>query len=213
MGIDLTGIQNMNTAMTSEPGITQVKRGNEISLNLSKGVTLDLTKTAPSLKKVDVGLGWDVSKNKPLDLDVFAFALHNGKILDNSDVIYFNQQDTGKSIVLSGDNRTGAGDGDDEVIHIDLDSVPQDITSILLFANIYDAEKRSQNFGLVEQSYIRLVNRETNKEECIYKLDEEGGLYNAFKFAELVRNERGWSFKTLGEGTYGDVSTLANQYV
>ena len=75
MGINLAGMSNTNTTPI-EPGVTQVKRGNEISLNLSKGVTLDLTKTAPSLKKVDVGLGWDVSRNKPLDLDVFAFALH-----------------------------------------------------------------------------------------------------------------------------------------
>lgn len=198
----------------NQPGVQQVDKGDgKLTLNLSKGVQLDLTKAAPTLRKAMVGLGWDVSTTgKAMDLDVFALLLHNGKVLGTDDIVFFNQKDTGKGVRLSEDNRTGEGEGDDEKIFVSLDTVPSDVTSIAFFVNIFQAEQNGQNFGMVNGSYVRLVNEETNKEECIYILNEEGGLYTAFHFANLVRNVTGWTFETVGKGMHGDVNTIANQY-
>lgn len=198
----------------NQPGVQQVDKGDgKLTLNLSKGVQLDLTKAAPTLKNAMVGLGWDVnSGGASMDLDVFAILLHNGKVLGTDDIVYFAQQDTGKGVRLSGDNRTGEGEGDDEKMFVSLDKVPSDVTSIAFFVNIYEAEIKGQNFGMVNGAYVRLVNEDTDKEECIYILNEEGGLYTAFHFANLVRNATGWSFETIGKGMHGDVNTIANQY-
>ena len=220
MGISLGSLAN-TTPTTSESfdvtkldGVERVDKGDgQLTLNLSKGVTLDLSKAAPTLNKATVGLGWDASHGKAMDLDVFALLLHNGKVLANDDVVYFGQKDTHKGVVLSGDNRTGEGEGDDEQIYVTLNSVPSDVTSIAFFVNIYEAEKNAQNFGMVQNAYVRVVNDDTGKEECIYVLNEEGGLYTAFHVANLVRNSSGWSFETIGKGMYGDVGQIANQYV
>lgn len=220
MGINLgdiaTSTQTINQTTKSDLpiGVEAVDRnqGGMLSLNLSKGVSLDLAKSIPSLKRVKVGLGWDASNGKSIDLDAFALLLHNGQVKDSSDIIFFNQKDTNKGVTLSGDNRTGKGDGDDETISVSLDSVPQGITEILFFVNIYDAMSKNQNFGMVQNSYIRLINEDTNKEEAIYALDEQGGLYTSFKFAGLERTPKGWNFKTYGEGTHGEISQIANEY-
>lgn len=226
MGINLGDIattpQNLQESVTPAPapqielpmGVEKVDRGQGglLSLNLSKGVSLDLNKTLPTLKKVKAGLGWDAVQGQSMDLDVFALLLHNGKIKDTSDIIFFNQPNTNKGVVLSGDNRTGIGEGDDESISVNLDTVPQDVTEVVFFVNIFDAMARQQNFGMVKNSYIRLVNEETGKEEAIYILNEQGGLYTTFKFAGLQRNPSGWVFKTYGEGTHGNVQEIANQY-
>lgn len=230
MGINLgdiaTSPQNLQQSVVPTPipapapqielpmGVEKVDRGQGglLSLNLSKGVSLDLTKTLPTLKKVKAGLGWDAVNGMNMDLDVFALLLHNGKIKDVSDIIFFNQPNTNKGVVLSGDNRTGEGEGDDESISVNLDTVPQDITEVVFFVNIYDAMAKQQNFGMVKNAYIRLLNEETGKEEAIYVLNEQGGLYTTFKFAGLQRNATGWTFKTYGEGTHGNVQEIANQY-
>lgn len=210
MGINLGAIATSQ----QESNIEKVDRGaGNFSLNLSKGISLDLTKNLPTLKKIKVGLGWDCYPSKSMDLDVFALLLHNNKIQDSSDIVFFNQKDTNKGIVLSGDNRNGEGDGDDETIFVDLDKVPQDISEVLFFANIYEANTRQQNFGMVKNAYIRIINEDTNKEEAIYVLNEEGGLYTAFKFAGLKRNANGWSLETYGEGTHGNVQEIANKYI
>lgn len=224
MGINLGGLATSHDdvktqaagpapEVLAQPGVQQVDRGNgQLSLNLSKGISLELAKAAPSLKHVLVGCGWDVAQGASMDLDVFALLLHNGKIHDTSDIIYFGQLDTGKGVKLDGDNRTGEGEGDDEKLHVDLDRVPSDVTSIMFFVSIYEATKKSQNFGMVQNAYVRLVNEDTNKEECIYVLNEEGGLFNTFQFAELKRSGSGWTFDTIGEGSNGDVQTIANKY-
>ena len=125
-----------------------------LSLNLSKGVSLDLTKALPTLNNVKVGLGWDANHTQAVDLDVFALLLHNGKIHDASDVIFFNQKDTGKGVRLNKDNRNGVGEGDDETMAVLLSNVPKDVTSIIFFVNVYDAETKRQNFGMVKNAYI-----------------------------------------------------------
>jgi len=199
--------------VTKQEGVQAVDKGNgQITLNLAKSVKLDLSKAAPALTRTIVGLGWDPMIAGKIDLDVFALLLHNGKILDTSDIIFFNQKDTGKSVTLNKDNRDGQGEGDDEQIRVDLSKVPADITSIAFFVNIYEAEKNSQNFGMVKNAYIRLVNEDTDKEEAIYILNEEGGLYTAFHFANLVRENGNWHFETVGKGMHGDVQVIANMF-
>ena len=195
-------------------GVEKVDRGNgQISLNLKKGISLDLTKTLPTLKNITVGLGWDPATGASMDLDVFALTMHNGKILSTNDIIYFNQRTICSGIVLSEDNRTGQGEGDDESIKISLDSVPADVTEIAIFVDIFEAEKKNQNFGMVHGSYCRLVDDATGKEEAIFVLNEsEAALYNAFHFVTFKRNATGWNFETVAKGMNGDINSIANQF-
>lgn len=193
-------------------GVEKVDRGNGlISLNLSKGISLDLTKTLPTLDKVRVGLGWDSNA----DLDVFALALRNGKISSASDIVFFNQKDVVRGIHLSGDCRNGLDSTgvDDETIDITLSQIPSDITEVAIFANIYNAQALNQNFGMVNGAYIRIVDANTNKEEAIYVLNEnDSALFNAFHFATFKRNPSGWTFDTLSKGMNGDINEIANKF-
>lgn len=191
-------------------GVEKVDRGGgQISLNLSKGISLDLSKTMPTLDRVKVGLGWDTSA----DLDVFALAMRNGKISSANDIVFFNQKDVVRGIHLSGDCRNGLETTgvDDETIEITLSQLPADITEVAIFANIYNAT--NQNFGMVNGAYIRIVDANTNKEEAIYVLNEnDAALFNAFHFATFKRNGTGWSFDTISKGMNGDINVIANQF-
>lgn len=228
MAINLTGLSVISPDNSSNGGqmstkieqpsipvtnlVQEVDRGNGvISLNLAKGLSLDLNKTAPTMKNVKIGLGWDVGTDRQIDLDVFALLLHNGSIKDNSDIVFFNQLDTGKGVYLSGDNRTGEGEGDDESIFVELDKVPVDITSIAIFVNIY--ESKDLNFGMINNAYARIVDSDTDKEVGIHLLNEDSALDNAVHFVNLVRHENGWSFDTIGQGTTGNVNEIANRYL
>ena len=192
-------------------GVEKVDRGNGVvSLNLTKGISLDLTKTLPSLDKVKVGLGWDTTA----DLDVFALLMRNGKISSGADVIFFNQKDA-QGIHLSGDCRNGLDTTgvDDETIEITLSQIPSDVTEVGIFANIYDATAKNLNFGMVQGAYTRLIDANTNKEEAIYILsDKDAALFNAFHFVTFKRNGSGWTFETVAKGLNGDVNQIANQY-
>lgn len=192
-------------------GVEKVDRGNGVvSLNLTKGISLDLTKTLPSLDKVKVGLGWDTTA----DLDVFALLMRNGKISSGADVIFFNQKDA-QGIHLSGDCRNGLDTTgvDDETIEITLSQIPADVTEVGIFANIYDATAKNLNFGMVQGAYTRLIDANTNKEEAIYILsDKDAALFNAFHFVTFKRNGSGWTFETVAKGLNGDVNQIANQY-
>lgn len=192
-------------------GVEKVDRGNGVvSLNLTKGISLDLTKTLPSLDKVKVGLGWDTTA----DLDVFALLMRNGKISSGADVIFFNQKDA-QGIHLSGDCRNGLDTTgvDDETIEITLSQIPADVTEVGIFANIYDATAKNLNFGMVQGAYTRLIDANTNKEEAIYVLsDKDAALFNAFHFVTFKRNGSGWTFETVAKGLNGDVNQIANQY-
>lgn len=198
------------TPVVLPAGVEKVDRGGgQISLNLSKGISLDLSKTMPTLDRVKVGLGWD----SKADLDVFALVMRNGKISSENDVIYFNQQDSVKGIHLSGDCRNGLETTgvDDETIEITLSQLPSDITEVAIFANIYNAT--NQNFGMVNGAYIRIVDANTDKEQAIYVLNEkDAALFNAFHFATFKKNATGWSFDTVSKGMNGDVNTIANQF-
>ena len=192
-------------------GVEKVDRGNGVvSLNLTKGISLDLTKTLPSLDKVKVGLGWDTTA----DLDVFALLMRNGKISSGADVVFFNQKDA-QGIHLSGDCRNGLDTTgvDDETIEITLSQIPADVTEVGIFANIYDATAKNLNFGMVQGAYTRLIDANTNKEEAIYILsDKDAALFNAFHFVTFKRNGSGWTFETVAKGLNGDVNQIANQY-
>lgn len=187
-------------------------------LNLQKNDILDLTKVEPGLKHVMLGSGWDVAKKglfgfgPDYDLDLIALLLDsNDKILRNG-VVYFGSQ-KGQGIYLHGDNRTGAGDGDDERISVDLDKLPVNCNKVVFALNIYDAVSRKQSFSKVKNAYVRLLNEDKgNKEICRYNLSEDGGDNTALLFAELEKNNGSWQFKAKGELLHATVTSLANMY-
>lgn len=181
-----------------------------ISLNLTKGQTLNLTKTAPSLRKVKLGLGWDIAvTGTNFDLDASAFVLRNGKLVNNSDVVFYNNP-SGQGITYGGDNRTGAGEGDDETISVDLSALPSDVDKIVFVATIYNAQQNQQTFGMVKNSYIRLVDEVSNNEIARYELKEDFSTETAVIFGQLEKDSaQSWHFHTLGEGKVGDLGSLA----
>lgn len=187
-----------------------------MALTLQKGGNLSLSKTDPTLTKILVGLGWDprATDGTEFDLDASAFLLGaNGKVRSDADFIFYNQlKSADGSIEHTGDNRTGAGDGDDEVLKIDLSRVPADIDKVVFTVTIHDADARKQNFGQVGGSFIRVVNEVTNAEIVRYDLAEDASTETAMIFAELYRNNGEWKFRAVGSGYAGGLKALANSY-
>ncbi|KAA0995978.1 TerD family protein [Pseudomonas sp. ANT_J12] len=187
-----------------------------MALTLQKGGNLSLSKTDPSLTKILVGLGWDprATDGTEFDLDASAFLLGaNGKVRGDADFIFYNQlKSADGSIEHTGDNRTGAGDGDDEVLKIDLSRVPADIDKIAFTVTIHDADARKQNFGQVGGSFIRVVNEISGAEIVRYDLAEDASTETAMIFAELYRNNGEWKFRAVGSGFAGGLKALANSY-
>jgi len=187
-----------------------------MALTLQKGGNLSLTKTDPSLTKIIVGLGWDPrsTDGTEFDLDASAFLLAaNGKVRSEADFIFYNQlKSQDGSIEHTGDNRTGAGDGDDEVLKVDLSRVPADIDKIAFTVTIHDADARKQNFGQVGGSFIRIANDVTGAEVVRYDLAEDASTETAMIFAELYRNNGEWKFRAVGQGYAGGLKALANSY-
>ncbi|WP_028399315.1 TerD family protein [Ectobacillus panaciterrae] len=188
-----------------------------MAINLSKGQKVDLTKTNPGLTNIIVGLGWDVNKydgGHDFDLDSSVFLLNGaGKCASETDFIFYNNA-TGAngSVVHTGDNRTGVGEGDDEQIKINLPHVPANIEKIAFTITIHDAETRSQNFGQVSNSYVRILN-EANGEELIrYDLGEDFSIETAVVVGELYRHNSEWKFNAIGSGYQGGLSSLVNDY-
>lgn len=180
-------------------------------LNLQKNNILDLTKYSPSLIKVRAAAGWDVNeRGSNYDLDLCAFLL-NGKKKLVSKVYYGDKSKTG--IYLDGDNLTGEGDGDDENIYVDLEKIPNSISSIIFAVVIYSASSRGQKFGKVKNAYMRLVDSNArDKEICRFSLSDDGGNNTAVTMAELFRTENGWSFKALGEYSEDSIESLSRKY-
>ncbi|MCO7577110.1 MULTISPECIES: TerD family protein [Pseudomonas] len=187
-----------------------------MALTLQKGGNLSLTKTDPSLTKIIVGLGWDPrsTDGTEFDLDASAFLLAaNGKVRGEADFIFYNQlKSQDGSIEHAGDNRTGAGEGDDEVLKVDLSRVPADIDKIAFTVTIHDADARKQNFGQVGGSFIRIANDVTGAEVVRYDLAEDASTETAMIFAELYRNNGEWKFRAVGQGYAGGLKALANSY-
>ena len=187
-----------------------------MALSLSKGGNLSLTKEAPGMTKVLVGLGWDArsTDGQDFDLDASAFLLKaDGKVRADSDFIFYNQlKSTDGSVEHTGDNRTGEGDGDDEAIKIDLSKVPADIDKIAITVTIHEADARKQNFGQVRNAFIRLVNQDNNNEVVRYDLAEDASTETAMIFAELYRNGAEWKFRAVGQGFNGGLKPLAESF-
>ena len=177
-------------------------------LNLQKNDILDLTKKNPGLKKVILGAGWDISRNgADFDLDIAAFLLDsNNKFNTVSNVIFFNNPN-GQGITLGGDNRTGAGDGDDERILIDLQAIDSNIAKIAFVVTIHNAQAKRQTFGMIDNSYVRLLDAENNEKElCRFNLKED------VIFAELYKAGSEWEFKAVGEGRIADLNGILALY-
>ena len=186
-------------------------------INLSKGQKVDLTKGNPGLKKLMVGLGWDVNafdKGADFDLDASAFMLgENGKCPTEKEFVFYgNLEHKSGSVKHMGDNLTGEGDGDDEQIQIDLSKVPSNVVRIAFTVTIYDAEGRRQNFGQVSNSFIRIVDEVTNTELIHYDLGEDFSIETAVVVGELYRHNGGWKFNAIGSGFQGGLAALCGHY-
>ena len=188
--------------------------GNSPVLNLQKNDILDLTKRNPGLKSVTLGAGWDISYGGvDFDIDIAAFMLDaNNKFNTVSNVIFFNNKQ-GQGIALSGDNRTGAGEGDDETITIELDQISSDIQKIVFVVTIHEAQNRRQTFGMVNNSYVRLLDSANNDRElCRFNLKADGSTATSVIFAELYRDLGEWQFKAVGEGKIADLNGVLALY-
>lgn len=188
-----------------------------MAINLSKGQKIDLTKSNPGLSKIKVGLGWDTNKydgGKDFDLDVSVFLTDAaGKVGKESNFIFFNnKQNENASVVHAGDNRTGEGDGDDEVIEVDLKNIPADVEKVAFTITIYEAESRSQNFGQVSRSYVRIVNEENNEELIRFDLGEDFSVETGVVVGELYRHGAEWKFNAIGAGYKDGLAGLTRDY-
>ena len=186
-------------------------------ISLSKGQKISLEKEAPGLKKVIVGLGWDTKSGDTgadFDLDASCFMVgETNKIVSDSHFIFYNNpKSPDGSVEHKGDNRTGAGDGDDEQIKIDLSKVANDTKKIIFAVTIHDAESRKQNFGQVSNAYVRLVNEENNQEVARFDLAEDYSTETAMLMTELYKHNNEWKMTALGSGYTGGLAAMLNVY-
>jgi tellurium resistance protein TerD len=187
-----------------------------MAISLQKGGNVNLSKEAPSLKKLIIGLGWDprATDGATFDLDGSAFLLKaDGKARGDSDFIFYNNlKSTDGSVTHMGDNTSGVGEGDDEKISIDLGLVPADIEKITIGVTIHDAETRKQNFGMVSKAYIRCLDADGDKELARYDLSEDSSTETAMVFGEIYRAGTEWKFKAVGQGFAGGLAPLARSF-
>ncbi|MEH0545154.1 TerD family protein [Streptomyces sp. B21-105] len=187
-----------------------------MAVSLSKGGNVSLTKEAPGLTAVTVGLGWDVrtTTGTDFDLDASAIAVNlQGKVYSDGHFVFFNNKQTpDQTIVHTGDNRTGEGAGDDEAINVNLAGLPADIDKIVFPVSIYDAENRSQNFGQVRNAYIRIINQAGGAEIARYDLSEDAATETAMVFGELYRNGAEWKFRAVGQGYASGLVGIAQDF-
>jgi tellurium resistance protein TerD len=187
-----------------------------VAVSLSKGGNVSLSKEAPGLRTIRVGLGWDarVTDGSAFDLDASVYVLgENGKVRSDSDFIFFNNlSGAGGAVVHQGDNLTGVGDGDDEVVVVTLDKLGADVAKISFAVTIYEADQRRQNFGMVQNAFIRVVNGDGGTEIARYDLSEDASTETAMIFGELYRHGGEWKFKAIGQGFAGGLSPLARSF-
>ncbi len=188
-----------------------------MAISLKKGQKVDLTKSNPGLTKIVIGLGWDVNKydgGKDFDLDTSAFMLSpEGKVADEKNFIYFNNPKSSEgSVSHSGDNKTGAGAGDDEQIKIDLAIVPATVHKISFAITIHEAQERNQNFGQVSNAYVRVVNEASGEELIRYDLGEDFSIETAVVVCDLYRNGQEWKFNAIGSGYQNGLAGLCRDF-
>ncbi|MEV7087693.1 TerD family protein [Streptomyces sp. NPDC093085] len=187
-----------------------------MAVSLSKGGNISLSKEAPGLTAVTVGLGWDVrtTTGVEFDLDASAIAVNDGgKVVSDGHFVFFNNKATpDQSIVHTGDNRTGEGEGDDEAINVNLAALPAEVDKIVFPVSIYDAETRGQNFGQVRNAFIRVVNQNGGEEIARYDLSEDAATETAMVFGELYRNGADWKFRAVGQGYASGLVGIATDF-
>ncbi|AHE54318.1 TerD family protein [Sphingomonas sanxanigenens] len=187
-----------------------------MAVSLSKGGNVSLSKEAPGLTTVKVGLGWDtrVTDGSAFDLDASVFILNaEGKVRSDADFIFYNNKTgAGGAVEHQGDNTTGEGAGDDEVVIVGLSKLPADVTKLAFSVTIHDADARKQNFGMVSNAYIRVLNNDGGTEIARYDLSEDASTETAMIFGELYRNGDEWKFKAIGQGFAGGLGPLAKSF-
>jgi len=187
-----------------------------MGISLVKGGNLSLTKAAPGLSKIMVGLGWDArtTTGDKFDLDASALGCgDNGTVLSNDYFIFFNQARSPEGAIEHlGDNRTGEGAGDDEVVAIDLTTAPANLDKVVFVASIYDAETTRTTFGQVRNAFIRVVNSADNSELARYDLSEDASVETAMVFGELYRHGAEWKFRAIGQGYSSGLAGIAKDY-
>jgi tellurium resistance protein TerD len=187
-----------------------------VSVSLTKGGNVSLTKQAPGLSAVTVGLGWDVRVTTGGDFDLDASAIivdGGGKVLSDQHFVFFNNLRTPEgSVEHSGDNTTGAGEGDDEQIRINFPAVPAEAQRVVFAVSIYDADNRAQSFGQVRNAFIRVVNQADDAELARYDLSEDAATETAMVFGELYRYEAEWKFRAVGQGYASGLAGIAMDF-
>ena len=187
-----------------------------MAISLQKGGNVSLSKTDPGLVNALVGLGWDArsTDGAAFDLDASVFLVgETGKVLSDGHFIFYNQKTSPDgSVVHSGDNTTGAGEGDDETVSINLPGVDPLIQRIVFAVTIHEAEARKQNFGMVRNAFMRVLNKDSNTELARFDLSEDYSTETAMVFGEVYRNGAEWKFKAVGQGFAGGLKALATDH-
>jgi tellurium resistance protein TerD len=187
-----------------------------MSVTLSKGGNVSLSKAEPGLRKIHIGLGWDVRATDGVDFDLDAslFMLAStGRVRSDSDFIFYNNlRSSDGSVEHTGDNLTGEGEGDDESIKVTLDQVPADVDKLAVTVTIHEADARHQNFGMVDNAFIRVVNDESGTEIVRYDLSEDASTETAMIFGEVYRHSGEWKFRAVGQGYSGGLAPLASNF-
>ena len=187
-----------------------------MAVSLSKGGNISLSKSAPSLKRILVGLGWESrsTTGADYDLDASAFLLgENGKVRRDEDFLFYNQLlSVCGSVEHTGDNRTGVGDGDDEALKIDLEKISDSIKRIVISVTIDDAGAKNQNFGQISEAFMRIVNLDNDIEIVRFDLTEDYSTETAMIFGEIYRHNGEWKFKAVGQGFAGGLGAMCNQF-
>ena len=187
-----------------------------MGVSLSKGGNVSLTKAAPGLTAVVVGLGWDVRTTTGEDFDLDASAIladANGKVISDAHFVFFNNLKSPEgSVEHLGDNLTGEGEGDDEQVKVQLSTVPAEVDKIVFPVSIYDGNNRGQSFGQVRNAFIRIVNQADNAELARYDLTEDASTETAMVFGELYRNGAEWKFRAVGQGYASGLTGIAKDF-
>ncbi len=187
-----------------------------MGVSLQKGGNVSLSKEAPGMTKMLVGLGWDErsTDGAEFDLDASVFLVNDtGKVRSDADFIFYNNKTSAcKSVEHTGDNKTGEGDGDDESVLVDLEKIPAEVTKLIFTVTIHEASARNQNFGQVANAFIRVVDRNNDKEVARYDLSEDASIETAMLFGELYRHNSDWKFRAVGQGFEGGLSAMCAQF-
>ena len=187
-----------------------------MSVSISKGGNVSLSKEEPGLSRILIGLGWDTraTDGVDFDLDASVFLLNNmGKVRNDLDFIFYNNlRSADGSVEHTGDNRTGEGEGDDEAVRVNLAGVPADVDKLSVTVTIHDAQARGQNFGQVDNAFIRVVNEDNGREIVRYDLSEDASTETAMILGEVYRHGGEWKFRAVGQGYAGGLGPLATSF-